>query len=91
MQAIVKWMLGGLIVRALLGAGIAITTYTLTNSFITEVLGVLNGYMGDTPLFQVLELMGFSEALSYMFSAMNAVFIITATKSFFKIDFNPAE
>lgn len=91
MQAIIKWMLAGFIMRVLVGAGIAITTYTLTNSFITELLGVLNGYMGDTPIFQLIELMGFSTALSYMFSAMNAVFVITATKTFFKIDFNPAD
>lgn len=74
------WLAASLLARVLVGAGLAITSYTFIDGLIDNLATSINNKIGSYAAVDILMLAGFGEAMSIILSAMAAVLVIKSVK-----------
>lgn len=84
LMMVISYALGSFVLKLFTALGIGIFTYKGLEALLRKFLDQLNAFISGVPadLLQILELMGFSEGLSVITSAMLTAAAIKSMKAF---------
>lgn len=75
LKGLMVWVLAGTLTRVLIGAGLALVTFSVLDDLVTGFLGQVSTYVGALPsaVLEILVMMGAGDALSVVGSALLTV------------------